>query len=62
MLDVKLTTHLQPVPKSRKRGFIHPLPTRLPGAAFNFQSQGQVYMSQEVGYVDSDAHRGDFVV
>jgi hypothetical protein len=32
---VKLTTHLQLVPRSRKRGSLHPLPIHLHGVVLN---------------------------
>jgi hypothetical protein len=37
---VKLTTHLQLVPRSRKCGSIHPLPIRLHGVVLNWLSTG----------------------
>jgi hypothetical protein len=37
---MKLTTHLQLVPRSRKYGSIHPLPLRLHGVVFNYLSKG----------------------
>jgi hypothetical protein len=37
---VKLTTHLQLVPRSRKCGYIHPPPIRLHGVVLNYLSTG----------------------
>jgi hypothetical protein len=36
--DVKLTSHLQPVPRSRIRGYIHPPPIRLIGVVIKWLS------------------------
>jgi hypothetical protein len=42
---VKLTTHRQVVPRSIKRGSIHPLPIRLDGVGLNLLSTGTTLSS-----------------
>jgi hypothetical protein len=37
---VKLTTHLQPVPRSRNHGTVHPFPIHLHGVLLNGLSKG----------------------